>query len=71
MKVLWDDSNDMNTMTKTYKTYDNAVKAASKLLGEAPIRVVIAATPGGRFFPVACGYDAIDRGCHHVMATVG
>lgn len=59
MKILWNGENRFNTMDKTYKTYQNAVKAAEKIIGERNIRVIIASTPEGRFFPVALGHDAL------------
>lgn len=69
MKVLWNGSSDINTAQRTYKTYDNAVKAAAKIIGDSDQRVIIAATPEGRFFPVAIGYSALDRGIHFNMCV--
>lgn len=67
MKILWNGSSDINTAQRTYKTYANAVKAAEKIIGGAHIRVIIAATPEGRFFPVAIGQDAVQNGLHFHM----
>lgn len=69
MKVLWDGSSEINTMKKTYKTYINAVKAAEKIIGGSDHRVIIAATPEGRFFPVALGEKALQSGLHFHMAV--
>jgi len=69
MKVLWNGSSDINTALKTYKTYANAVKAAEKILGDANQNVVIAATPEGRFFPVAIGHKALETGLHFHMCV--
>ena len=69
MKVLWNGSSDINTAQRTYKTYENAVKAAAKIIGDCDQRVIIAATPEGRFFPVAIGHSALDRGIYFNMCV--
>lgn len=69
MKVMWDCSNEMNTPPRTYVSYDNAVKSAKNILGDKGIRVLICATPEGRFFPVAVGEDAVSMGLHFHMCV--
>lgn len=68
MKILW---NDMDRQPpKTYKTYANAVKAAEKAVPEnSNIRIIIASTPEGRFFPVALGEEAMQLGLHFKMCV--
>lgn len=67
MKTLW--GNTDSQPPKTYKTWANAHRAAEKEIGDQHIRVVIAATPDGRFFPVALGQDAAQAGLHHRMCV--
>ena len=69
MKVLWDNSSSINTAPKSYKTYANAVKAAEKIIGDNNQRVIVAATPEGRFFAVAIGQPALDTGLHYHMCV--
>lgn len=69
MKILWDNSSDLNTARVTYKTYANAVKAAEKKIGHLDQRVIIASTPEGRFFPVAIGEKALQDGVHFHMCV--
>jgi len=68
MKTLWNNADELSSL-KTYKTYANAEKAAAKVVGDRNIRVVIAATREGRFFPVALGFDAVDSGLHFHMCV--
>jgi hypothetical protein len=56
---------------RTYATYANALRAAEKVIGDRPHRVLIAATPEGRFFPVAVGQAAAQDGLHFHMAVTG
>lgn len=67
MKILWDGSNDFNSAQRTYKTYTNAVKALNKIPRTEGHRFIIAATPEGRFFPVALGEKAMQDGLHFHM----
>jgi hypothetical protein len=70
MRILWDGSSEFNTATKkTYKTYDNAVKAATDIAEMDDVTVIIAATPEGRFFPVAIGEKALQCGLHFHMSV--
>ena len=71
MKILWDGSSEINTAPKTYKTWENARKAAEKIIGDSDHRVIIASTPEGRFFPVAIGQKAIENGLHFDMCVTG
>ena len=64
MKHLWDGESSFGNPPKTYKTYANAVKAARAVLGDSGIRVIIAASADGRFFPVALGQEALSAGVH-------
>lgn len=46
-------------MTRTYKTQENALKAARKVYGDKldEMRYLISVTPEGRFHLVFIGYD--------------
>lgn len=68
MQILWNDADNLSGF-KTYKTYANAVKAAEKEVGDARVKVIIAATQNGRFFPVAIGQAALDAGLHFRMCV--
>lgn len=65
MKVVFQETKYI----KTYKTYDRALKEAQRLIGDKHIRVIISATPEGRFFPVALGEESMQEGLHFHMAT--
>jgi hypothetical protein len=57
---------------KSYATYQNAVKAAEKVINpDWPIRYIVAATRDGRYFPVALGMKAMEYGLHFKMCVVG
>ena len=45
------------------------VKAAEKIIGDNNQRVIVAATPEGRFFAVAIGQSALDTGLHYHMCV--
>lgn len=63
MKILWDQSSDraLSNPPRSYASYENAVKAAKKIVGDDPVPVIIAALPDGRFFPVAIGIKALQE----------
>ena len=68
MKLLWDGESPLGNPPKTYKTWENAKKAAERLIPKESLqRVIIAATKDGRFFPVALGHQAADAGLHFHM----
>ena len=66
---LWNGEGMFGTPSKTYKTYAMAQKKALESIGDAPVRFLIAATPDGRFFGVALGQEALDRGLHFKMCV--
>lgn len=66
---LWNGEGVFGTPTKTYKTYATAQKKALEIIGDAPVRFLIAATHDGRFFGVALGQAACDYGLHHRMCV--
>jgi hypothetical protein len=72
MKILFNDYG-ATSGCKTYKTRENAIKAAEKLLGNcvANHRVLVATNEEGRFFPVAVGQLAMQDGVHFHMPVVG
>lgn len=57
--------------SKTYSTYENAVKAAEKKYGHTDLRYAILATPDGRFYPAFLGEVAIKHGVHFNFAVIG
>ena len=69
MRHLWNGEGPLGNPPKTYKTYDNAVKAARKIADEVQVPVIIAASVDGRFFPVAIGHTALDYGLHFSMCV--
>lgn len=69
MKHLWNGTGPFGNPPKTYKTYDNAVKAATKAVGELTVMVIIAATVDGSFFPVAIGQNALQANLHFKMCV--
>lgn len=69
MRHLWNGEGHFGNPPKTYKTYENAVKAAQKAVGEIHATVIIAASVDGRFFPVAIGHKALDEGLHFRMCV--
>ena len=51
--------------TKTYKTKENAIKAAEKMYSGYPeLRYFIHTHTNGRFFPVFVGMKALELGVH-------
>lgn len=57
--------------TKTYASYENAVKAAHKACPDSTIRFFVGKTDGGRYFPVFIGLAAIEAGLHLKFNVVG
>lgn len=71
MRHLWNGEGHFGTPPKTYKTYENATKAARKIADDIDVPVIIAATVDGRFFPVAIGERALTSGLHFSMCVAG
>ena len=57
--------------TKTYATRENAVKAFDKKFSETGQRYFIMKTEDNRYFPVALGESAVQRGIHFHFNVVG
>lgn len=60
------------TPNKTYKTRENAAKAADKLFGNhKELRYFIHTHTDGRFFPVFVGESALQAGVHFHFNIIG
>lgn len=57
--------------TKTYKTRENAIKAAEAKFGNDDLRYFIMTAEDGRFFPVFVGEKAVQAGVHFHFNIIG